>query len=111
MKKHLYVLFDSLIIILVSALIIGFTIYTRSLIIIALCILAEAYYFSRIWKGVCLIADIVTGSQKKVTRFSGVLHKDRLDTFRIDYTLIFFDDDEMSKHYDVFEDADTETVR
>lgn len=111
MKKHLYILFDALIIIIVSAMIIGFTIYTRSLIIIALCIIAGVYYFSRIWKGICLIADIMIGSQKKITHFSGVLHKDSLDCFRVDYTIIFFDDEEMHKHYEVFEDADTETVR
>lgn len=112
MKKHLYIIYDALLLICASGAFLGFTLYHRdNLLIVIFFIVAEAYFIQNIWKGICLIIDIIIGLQKKCTTFLGVLSTDTLDFFRVEYTNVYFDDDEMKKNYIAFANAIEETIR
>lgn len=112
MKEHLYIIYDSILLIIVSVIFLVFTLYYRdNLLLIVFFIVAEAYFAPRIWKGVCLIVDMIIGSKKRYTIFLGVLNTDTLDFFRKEYTNIYFDDDELSKNYIAFTSSIEETVK
>lgn len=103
MKEHRYILYDAILLMIVSVFFLGFTLhYRNNLLLIISFVVAEAYFIPRIWKGICLIADSIVGSQKRCTTFLGVLNTDSLDFFRKEYSNIYFDDDEMHKNYIAF---------
>ena len=111
MRKYLYIIYDSILFIITLAILLAVTLHYHNILLTIYFVLAGNYFFSRIWKGICLIADIILGSKKKYTIFLGVLNSDTLDFFKkVEYTNIYFNDDEMQKNYMAFDDTIEETI-
>ena len=106
MKKHLYILLESVLSVFVLILIVWLCYIEFNIVIVVLAIIGSLYFIRKIIMGVKLIIDIIEGPKEKCTIFMGILEAEHLDFFRkINFSNIYFDDEQLIKNYILFDDT------
>lgn len=107
MKKHLLIIIEAILSLLILSLFAGLCIIEHKLLLIVLALMGSIYFVYKVVLGVRLIIDIIEGPREKKVVFAGALGEEHLDFFwKISYTNLYFDDDVLTKNYLVFADVD-----
>lgn len=111
MKKHLYILIEAVLSMMVLILFIGWCFLEFNVVMAILAPLGSIYFIYKIILGVRLFVDILKGSEEKCTVFMGNLGAEHLDFFwKISFSNIYFDDEILTKNYSLFEDVHCEEL-
>ncbi len=107
MKKHLLIIIEAILSLLILSLFAGLCIIEHNFLLIVLALMGSIFFVYKVVLGVRLIIDIIEGPREKKVVFAGALGEGHLDFFwKISYTNLYFDDDVLTKNYLVFADED-----